>query len=169
MLVKSKFVFCEFALIFSCLVSAMKMQDAATTFEQVGNCPKTIDKNKVKTNTSKNYLFLSEQNLFLLQYFIFVLSDASKIRYLEQGPYKRTQTAALRQAQFYLPRQAAVAQQLIQCGAAVHKRFFSLSCTSACVLRQVDEEDKKLMPHSLSPFIWSPLNTNVVVPIAFAF
>ena len=36
------------------------------------------------------------------------------------GWYKRTQTAALRQAKFYLPWQAA-APQLIYCGAAVHE------------------------------------------------
>ena len=43
------------------------------------------------------------------------------------GPYKRTQTAALLQAKFYLPRQAGVIQQLIYCGAAVDERLlFSL-------------------------------------------
>ena len=34
---------------------------------------------------------------------------------LHTGPYKRPQTAALRQAKFYLPRQAAAPQRLIYC------------------------------------------------------
>ena len=62
------------------------------------------------------------------------------------GLYKRTQTAALRQAKFYLPRQAAVPQRLVYCGdiyscygrsrqAAVDKSLFSPLSTAACLLR----------------------------------
>ena len=43
---------------------------------------------------------------------ILVVEYPTIILYFIEGPYKRTQTAAIRQAKYYLPRQAA-ARQLI--------------------------------------------------------
>ena len=53
--------------------------------------------------------------------------------------YKRTQTAVLRQAKFYLPRQAAVPQWLIYCSrrAAVDERLFSPLSTATRLLRLI--------------------------------
>ena len=88
-----------------------------------------------------------------LLYLSFTLEGCSILRNFEfgktkgkkkGGPYKRTQTAALWQAKFYLPHQA-VAPQHIYCGAAVHLLWHhsrqaavdeTPSSNAACLLRQ---------------------------------
>ena len=125
------------------------------------------------------YLSFTLEGCSILRNFEFGKTKGKK----KGGPYKRTQTAALWQAKFYLPHQA-VAPQHIYCGAAVHLLWHhsrqaavdeTPSSTAACLLRQLyiaaavhelqymkysflctaatPQEASKC--HSLSPFIQS--------------
>ena len=54
------------------------------------------------------------------------------------GPYKRTQSEALQQAKFYLPRQAAVPQQALLCHSSTQATVDKgVLCTVARLLRQL--------------------------------
>ena len=56
----------------------------------------------------KNVLIKREHTLY-------ETADVHKLGSWNSGPYKRTQTAAFRQAKFYLPWQAVAPQRLVYC------------------------------------------------------
>ena len=71
--------------------------------------------------------------------------------YFSKGPYKRSQTAAHRQAKFYLPRQASAPQRLIYCGNIY-------SCYGRSRRATVDEGKKSLLAtasHLLRRFLFN--------------
>ena len=73
------------------------------------------------------------------------------------GPYKRTQTAAHRQAEFYLPRQALAPQRLIYCGNICYQ-FLNYPVLSnlrlisiyIAAMAAVDEGEKKYLVYCVS-------------------